>query len=580
MSLISNLVRTSGEDTTFVTARGKDIFGLRKHEVGCLAKYSTWTDITNKLVNFNVKRAGFLFIPYAEITLENEDGYFTKGTYDIGYNRQMIIKAKYNDTWFQLIHGRVHKFYETPILGTYPKETEITYLARSHCGQKLLDERITEAYFDKGKTCLTAIEDLLENPDSGVDTGLRLVTDEGIIHTAVAPENFERENLVSAIKIIADEIGYDGYIVDEANLIILRALATEPAEPPVSYHSELLRLAPEFNQDEVHNHILPWGSTDQGYPVTDIWCEWGLARYSPPAWDKGNPLSVVSDDTEFFDIGETSIRATRTTSVGYVKMLLDLAKAGYVRPQDGAPRLDLDDNRFTQIWYKFRFLPSPGDRLQEVLIDNADKEAWRMSDKFSDGTWEATSTSVLVDDHGIWTEDSGFNWAEIAKIKLSSWNTWGPDVYFSVDGLRFTGAGWDINPITKSAYCPAHTDSTSITKYSRKVHHLIKYRDDIHNFEQAYLIAELYLNVHKNPLQRIKIASGFKPWLKPHNVVKLGMPEWAIFNEDWRLMSLEHDWNSDKKIVYTSVEILPAAWSLQTVAALRTRLGGFLKTVT
>jgi len=587
MPLYTSYGRVSGEETSYSTVCGHDIFGLRPHEIKCLAKYTAWTDITNKILSFNVKRAGFLFIPYARLRLENEDGYFTKGTYNVGLNRQIILRAKYHDAWYQLIKGRVHEFGEEPTLGTYPIEAETEFLIRSFGGQKLLNDTISKNYMNEGFSCRQAIDDMLEKPDSGVDTGLRLLTDEGIIHNELAPQNFLREKLVDAIKIIADEIGYDGNIIEEANLIVLKAIATEIASPPVSFYHELLRLKPEFDKDEVHNHIFVWGKEDLGWPVNDLWCEYGANRFSPAAWSGLDANSVITNDTTYKTFGVNAIRVTRKNSTGPIKAILDIQKTGYIRPQNPVKdTMDLTDDRF--IVLKFKLRPNGFDlTLHLQLYDTAGKKTtWdAFPSGYSGGSWasdEAGVDSDCLDERGCqadWIDDPGFNWGDIAKIHIGCLDSQAIDSFITIDELIFEGNNWLINPKDKPTYCAAHTDATSINLYERKVHHLTEYQDEIHCFEHAYILGQLYLNVHKNPFKKIKVRSGFKPWLKPHNVVKLGMPEWGIYNEDWRIIELEHDWNSERKICYTTVEIVPASWILPTATALKARLGGFLKTV-
>jgi len=557
---------------------GRNIFENVKHDVKCEVLYgSSWTDVTNKLESFNVKRAGFLFIPRATVKLHNEDGYFTRGTYNIGLNQRIRVKAKLWKTWYTLIDGNMQKTNETPILGMTPPRGCIELLLRSHRGQVLLNDTITYNYADLGWTCRMAIDNFLQSADSGQDTRLRLITDEGTINTTKCPENFDKANLAKAIKAVADKIGYDGYIMDQAGLIVLKEISTVKADPPVCYYHPFISLEPEFDIDEVFNHILVWGGTDQGYPVNDLWTQLGLARFDPAAWTPDNANCKLTDDTEYVKIGSYSLKSERQNSVGYNEFTLDFEKAGYRRPSDGAPRLNLNNDRFNELDFWYRHSAGAGACTCYIyLIDNVAKEAY-IDGEFSDGSYVHVTEGVLVANHGNWTVDSGFDWSEIAKLRISSNSSQAIGSSMYVDGLRFSGVGWTIDPINYSTHNPAHTDATSISNYERRLYHETETQPKC--FEDAYDIGEIVLSIFKNPFKKLNLKEGFKPWLMPHNVVKLTLPEWNIHREDWRVMEIEHDWTTGRKICRTTVDIIPSTWKLPTETALKARLGSFLKVI-
>jgi len=577
-SMISNLTRISGEDANYVAIRGNLLgYENRPHDVKCEIYYTSWEDVTNKLKSFNVKRAGFLYIPRGTIVLKNIDGYFTSGSKEIGLNRRIRIRAKLRNDWYELLDGAVYKVGESPDLGTKSVRGDLKILLRSYKGQVLLNDTITYNYADKGWTCRMAIDNFLQSADSGYDTGLRLITDEGAIHTTRAPKNPNKRNLVSAIKSIADEIGYDGFLMDQAGYIVLKEISSVPANPPISYYHPFLDYNPEFDIDEVFNHIDVWGGTDQGFPVNELWTERGVARFEPVAWTGDDANCVVTDDTEYVDVGDYAIKSERQNSVGVNAFTLDFDKAGYRRPSDGASRLNLNQNRFDELYFRYRHSAGAGAcTCYMYLIDNVAKEAY-IDGEFSDGSYVTVTEGVQTTSHGNWTVDSGFNWAEIAKLRMSSYSSQAVGTSMYIDGLRFTGGLMEINPLNNPTHNPPHTDASSIASYERRIYHETETQP--HCFEDAYVVGELVLSIYKNPFKKLRIKQGFKPWLMPHNVVKLTMPKWNIYNADWRAMEIEHDWTTKRKICRTATDIVPATWKLPTETALKAKLGSFLKVI-
>jgi len=584
-SMQSRYTRVSGEETRFTMVRGNLLgYENKPHEIQCEIYYNSWVDMINSLLSFNIKRAGFLFIPYGTILLNNEDGYFTSGTYEIATKRRrMRIRAKLRNTWYELLDGGVHRINETFELAADPSETVMEVLLRSYNGQVLLNDTITKNYADEGFTCRQAIDHLLQNPDSGCDTGLRLITDEGPIHTIRAPENFDKTKLVNAIKATANHISYDGYLMDQANYVVLKELPTVAASPPISYFHPFIKLQPEFDIDEVYNHIHVWGQTDLGFPVDDLWCEYGVKRYEPVAWSGMDANSEVTDDETYKHLGDNSIRVTRKNGVGVPGAILDITKTGYNRPQDQTKHtIDLNAStnpnydRFSNTGFQLR-LNDTTDIMWIKLFDSTGKGAEIKSADIAHPTSEFIPISKPVDygHHADWTIDVGFNWSDVAKIRIKSGGDYAVGWFFNIDELHFAGGNFAIDPLTHSYYNPAHIDATSISNYGRKLYNEIESQPAC--FEDAYIIGEIVLSIYKNPFKKLKITQGFKPWLMPHNIVKLTLPEWDIYNDAWRVMGITHDWNSDRKICHTETEIVPALWKIPTNIALKARLGGFLR---
>lgn len=116
MSLYPSYQTQHGENTfRRQTIHGKDIFQYRPHVIKCEVDYSgTWFDITTDLISLNIRRAGFLFIPRANFSINNEDGYFTKGSFKISLDQRVRLKAKLWNKWWQLIDGTVQNINESP----------------------------------------------------------------------------------------------------------------------------------------------------------------------------------------------------------------------------------------------------------------------------------------------------------------------------------------------------------------------------------------------------------------------------------------------------------------------------------
>jgi len=150
--------------------------------------------------------------------------------------------------------------------------------------------------------------------------------------------------------------------------------------------------------------------------------------------------------------------------------------------------------------------------------------------------------------------------------------------FIHIDGLHFMG-GAQINPLINAAYyptCPVKDDA-SITLYGRRVKHTED--REIRTFAQATLAAQRDLAALKDPIRKITVKKGAKPWANPHEVVLLTLPEYEISSEYWRILELQHDWKAKGNILRTTFKLVPQSAKVSTTAIQMDEQAGVLRSL-
>jgi len=550
---------------------------------------TNWTRLEHNAKNFTTNSGAFK-IAFAEIVLKNKDGYYTSGT-KIQTNKYIRIRTDVRGTWDTIFWGKTgrrrgkHSGTELPFLT----------LPCYGLGRKLLDDTITYDYYEKyldgvDYTIKTVIEDFLASPDSGFNTNITLETDSGLITTTPPAQNFRKTTLFDAIKQFGDSINYSGYVyVDGSNNIKLnfKANGSILADPAISLDEPYIVIEPDFNPEDVGNHVFPWGDIDSGWPPTnDAITEDPLEINN---WDSPSGAIISQHlktvDATYVKVGDFSVKSWAI--FGATK-----PDAEYTFPVSTFPTgFDLTSGRYENliIFLKLRwtshtisatepFPPKTPDIFLTDIYGNVIK--WRTTDGMSDSGFTLIkrpvySPNIITNDQSnVWqlVTGSSFTW-KIRKISIIPSRSYTYIDALFTDGLYFQG-GKEIDPLKWPTLNPAKTDATSINAYGRKVLHVED--KNITGFTQAQLIGDYVLEVNKDEAKTCLVIKGAKTWMKPTQTVYLFFAPWEI-SEYYRAIDVTFKWESAYNLVRGAYSLVPRYQKLGSEAYLAETYGELIK---
>lgn len=551
----------------------------------------TWHDVFAKCKELNWSDGGILKPPKLTALMRNTDGYFTTGSTEIPVNSPVRLRIDVGNGLKRAFYGE-YKRYDGD--RQQAEEDYVSLIIDSKAG-KLDEDYVGKNY--RGYTYEEMIQDILQNPASGHTTGIALTSypdwSDASIYDLVSDE-FDFKNSPATIKSVlekvAETIEYDGYISYVKGTdweLHFWPVGTVETSPKLLIASKadggyLSNAQPVMQIHDLKNYIIVKGQTDLGYPPTDTWTEEGVAKYDPVAWtgyNEGDIYTVVDDfDTTRSGISVNVLRCKHQKS-GYgltkIGAELDIAKTGYKRPADDAPRLSFNDERFKAITFWFRS-PNRDCYLAVRLIDDAGKEAFRQTDTGIGTDWFETTTTFNVepDNHGDWTVDSGFDWGEIAKIRIYGANAASPFQYDEVvyiDALRIAAIERVISPISYPSIYPVAKDDTSISDYGLKVY--LEQDDKVHSKERHQAKQDRLLAMMNRKYKTVDARLyRYIEDIRATQTVDVGLPNYGIggqmweddvWEEDvwqgvlvWRLDEAEHEWSRDTKLLRTIVHLV------------------------
>ena len=553
----------------------------------------TWKSLLGYAKRFLVKDSGILKISTAEILVNNKGGHWTSGATKIPACADIRITADVRGAVDEIFRG-----YYLRHEGDFSRRKHDLTLKCKSYAIKLLWDTITrpyhQAYLNQGGwTMKDVIEDFLAEPDSGYDTGITLVTDTGDILTEPPVDDFDRETLLDALREIAEEINYDGYIYDSPPNLKLKfkEIGTVQTNPSITLDHPFIFVRPVKDMEEVRNFVLPWGSIEQGYPPSlDRWTEkhdrW--ANLWTP--DTGNTVSTSLACVE----GSGSIKITNSLG-SPIGATLDISvdpDYAYVDCSTGRfmhihmflhqsfqnqldvlrPTIDLTDDLGSVI--------RRGPGLLEFKYPGIKSGEWK--------TWmqgigpkveiEASGWDGWTTKHWWYVSGSDFTW-KIKKVRIWAgvWVDEAADLY--VDCLHFKG-GASINPLINPDYYPACPvkDDTSIGLYGRRLRHIEDH--EIKTFKQATTAGQRELATLKDPIRKIRAKKGAKTWAHPHEVLALNLPEYDISSEYWRILDLTHEWLSKGNLLRTTFNLVPQTAPVSTTAIQLDEIAGIFRRLT
>jgi len=532
---------------------------------------SEWTDLFTACRKLHVETGNAFKASRAEVTLKNPVGNpLTSGENKLALGKYLKIDADVRGTSDNVFFGKIYRIRAKKV-GSNPEYVTLNCYG---IDRKLLEDTITKDFREESLggenwTMDTVIQWLLMIPDSGVDTGFALETDDGLITSTPPMDNFDQTFLQDAIKKIADEIGYDGYFYMNGNTptFYFKTIGTVDPAVAVTLAEPFVMIEPDFTIENVGNHIFIWGDLDIGYPIDgDMWTEKNITTN----WADLNGGTVSADTSEYV-YGSKSVKVERGAEADNIKVVFTLPET-----------LDATGKRYTAICGNYYHNAAGGGDNESAnlpLIKLEDDSSHVIFYQYAEKNvgllrrllwhsftipiyYEGISTNYNPPNRWWGSEEdaAAFTW-KITKISFitSDKVAYSPST-IRIDGLYFEG-GLEIDPLENGGWYPepaengAFKDDTSISAYGRMVAH--EQNKLIKSFEQAGLVGDYILASRKDPLKKVTVKKGAYPYLRANQKVTLTYSDWDITSETWRTIDVVHDWDSKTKLLRTTAELVP-----------------------
>lgn len=544
---------------------------------------SSWTELQDYAASFKIRDAGVLAVPSINLFLHNFQGRFTDNQNSLYLKNYGIIRVRVDvgnglDTLF---YGRIYGKRD-PISGAYYKggfgagfgsgfqvgtgglRSTVELFCKDIGAQKLLDQTKTfpegMGYASWKNTCKEAIEDFLVNPDSEIDTGITLETDNGLITTTEFPRDPNQDSLLDLLRLVADAINYDGYVyVNTSNQLKLyfKQAGTEETNPVITLRDPFKEVEPNYDLDEIGNIIFVWGGTDQGYPVDgDSAFTENSGNWTP--W-KGTE-TITKNCTETPQIGTYCTKITLPSGTA-----------------DKGAFINFDSNfdcnlRFNSLVFygKHNFIDG------QFYIRIYDTDGNALSRTSTQESWLYYSFP-LGQNASDWYQVIGstFNWVLTKILFWMPISLWSFSIW--IDGLQVHG-GLKIDPIAYPTLNPKIQDLTGGTISEPRVYHHVD--DKINSFEQAQTIGQYVLAVKKNLIRKVSATKSAYTWAKPHQYLRLYLPEHNIaYTEKYRILEQQQDWKTENKVLRTTFTLIKRSDIFDSKAIQMSELAGLLKKI-
>jgi len=546
---------------------------------------TSWESLKAYAAKFTIRDAGVLRIPSFDLRLKNKAGRFTSGSTKIAGVAPIRVTADVRGVVDTIFAG----FY-LGYTGDYTTSHWLDVHAKGYA-VKLLWDTITKAYREEWEngvawTTKTVIDNFLLTPDSGVDTGIVLSTDSGIITTQEPIEDLTKEPLLDALRKICEKINYDGYMASETSLV-LKSVGSVAANPAITLAHPFIYVKPRRDWEEIKNFLLPWGDVEAGIPPTmdrwtQDWQRWTglwvpdfgctMVNSSEQAL-KGVSLKLTNSAgikaSADLDITKDPVYSLINASTGrFAQFSVGLYPTGFggddiyptVYLQDDATPINnmiaygshdtsLGYKLLTAGWTIIKALVGPSTVIKSTTAEGCEANTW----------WYYAGTT--------------FNWRiKRARIRVGN-STQVGSCY--VDLLYFIG-GKKIDPLANAAMyptCPVKDDS-SIASYKRRVAH--PQNSALKSFEQATLSAQRDLAVLKDPIQKVEVKKGAKTWAKPHETLTLTIPEYEI-SGTWRILEQIFEWSAGSNNLRSTFILVPQTTYVSSQAIQADQISGILR---
>lgn len=553
-------------------------------------------NILSHVYDFEVRDAGIKKISQATINFHNYNGYFTSGLVPrMRFNRLIRIRVDVRGVWDTIFQG--YRYSIDPddyITSLIIPRSRLSVVARGDYGQRCLRDTITHPFYDNGWFAQDALRVSLNNPDSAINTGIFLDTDNAAINAWVCPRNFQRDSLLDAIQTCCEEYGYIGYFDDVIGNLYLRRYRIPNAtlsgvNPSIHYRLSgtvsggMVNCSVKEDIEGLKNHVLVWGSTDQGFPVNELWTESGVTRgwWSKGVWGTGT--TTLSDDGTIFWDGTNSIQHDNTSiSGGAIGVMLHISGAGYIDPFTRVnPCINLNRERIKKIHFEFRYTggASPTN-IFIYLYDSAGLTAWRIATVMGVvNFWRTIEDDVDWAGQAAWTVAPLFDWNGICRVEIFPQAAIPAGSSIWVDDLSFVGQNWIIDPFTPCGvnWDAPHIDVASIATYGRTVFHYVD--NEIRCWEEAYQAGQRILEMYRDPFTRLEITQGAKTWVNPSETVRVSVAPWNISGAVYRVEEVIHRFRASDNLLRTTVNVILSGAEAGMASIQMGSLDGLLKLI-
>jgi hypothetical protein len=288
----------------------------------------------------------------------------------------------------------------------------------------------------------------------------------------------------------------------------------------------------EYRKDihRIRNRITVYGVADKSVPADkDTWTE----SLTPTDGSWSAVSGNVSLDTATKKKGSGSIK-TYASNLYYAACILTLNSGK-----------EVNANLYPALNFFIRRESGFNGNINIILSDTADKNA---SNFFNAGAdeWFQKQVKVGTENAYVWDVQSGFDWAQIKKVRFDCWFTGTGTGSFWVDGLFFGGC----------RYSNTQEDLASQSAYGLR--ELVEVDEELYSDNECLLRAKAVLNSLKDPAEYLTVRStvidyGNTPLLAGDKI-HVTLPNENV-DGDFRILSVEYHVDAKTQTLEISLEL-------------------------
>jgi len=463
------------------------------------------------IINMRVHLGGTKEISSFECFLQNWDKKYSQGgTYPINPAAATTIKIGRGENKPLVLTGRV----EAIQCESTPVENYIRVSGRC-VGEKLFRRVITKTYSDQKGEAI--VKDLLDNfaDLSHIRDSTELVEDTDTTYARLEYENTPVFDVLKYIAESADKTGVIGYDFRVAPDGKFEFFLQNSKTSPISLNEKIE--VSEYRKDihRVRNKITAYGVADKSVPSDkDAWTE----SLTPADGSWSEVSGTISLDTTTKKKGSGSIK-TYASNLNYAACLFTLNNGK-----------EVNANLYPTLNFWIKRESSFNGNVNIILYDAADKSASHMFN-IGAGEWFQRDFKVGAENSDIWDVESGFDWAQVKKVRFDCWFTGTGTGSFWVDGLFFGGR----------RYSSTQEDGASQSTYGLR--ELVEVDEELYSDNECMLRSKAILNYLKDPAEYLTVRStivdyGNSPLL-PGDTIHVILPNENV-DANFRILSVEY----------------------------------------
>jgi len=382
-------------------------------------------------------------------------------------------------------------------------------------GERLFRRVVTKTY--ENKKGEEIVKDLIDYYVglSHVRDSTELIEDTDTTYTKL---EYENTPVIDVLKFVAGSADKNGVIGFDFRVEPDGKFAFFPRNSKTSSVSLTDRIEfSEYREDihRVRNKVVVFGVADKSVPLDkDAWTE--SLTPSDGSWSAVS--GDVSLDSSVKIRGSGSVK-TYAQSLYYAGCMLTLNSGK-----------EVNANLYPVLSFWVRRESSFNGNVDVVLYDGADKSASRFF-SVGAGEWFQKQFRVGAENADVWDVESGFDWADIKKIRFDCWFDGAGTGSFWVDGLFFGGR----------RYSSMQEDSGSQSSYGLR--EVVEVDEELYSDNECVLRAKALLSHLKEPAEYLTLRStvidyGDSPVLAGDKV-HVTLPNENV-DDDFRVLSVEY----------------------------------------